>query len=120
MIFFSSDVDALENARNELSEQLVAMNKTDALVDKLIDKAKEAPEKSIRLDRALAEILETQDTAQDIAHKSNKLYKFKKTPSGEPAKVLDYKNAAASLRDQIATLLADTKAVRAFLPKGMK
>ena len=33
---------------------------------------------------------------------------------------MDYKSAAAEIRDQISCLIADTKSVRAHLPKGDK
>ena len=42
---------------------------------------------------------------------------FKKTKEGKDATVIDYKAAAAEIRDQIRCLMADTKSVRAHLPK---
>ena len=74
---------------------------------------------SPRLTRALQEILETQDAAQDIYHQSNKLYKFKKQ-DGEPATVAMYKSAATTVKDQISILLADAKSLRPHIPKVAK
>ena len=112
----AEEVDRVDAARNELSEQLVSMSKTDSLVDKLVAKAQEVKNNS-RLDRSVAELLTTQDALQDIAHTANKLCKFKKTKEGKDATAIDYKTAAAGIRDQISCLMADTKSVRAHLPK---
>ena len=122
------EVEAIDKARNELSEQLVQLTKTDKLVDTLLSKATASdgdndghckPRKpNDRLERAIAELLQSQDAAQDVAHQANKLYKFKKNADGTTATSLDFKKAALGIQDQINIMLADTKAVRAFLPKA--
>ena len=114
--FMAEDVDKKDAARGELSEQLVNMAKTDSLVDKLVSQAQEAKGNS-RLERSVSELLNTQDGLQDIVHVANKLYKFKKNKDGNDATPMDYKSAAAEIRDQISCLMADTKSVRAHLPK---
>ena len=55
-----------------------------------------------------------------MAHQASKLYKFRKSSTGSPATVLDFKKAAAEIRVQVNNLMADTKAVRAFMPKEAK
>ena len=113
------EVDGVDNARNELSEQLVQMTKTDGLVDKLLTKAQDCRPNN-RLERAVAELLATQDALQDMGHLANKLYKFRKRQDGKPATALDFKNSAATLRDQISIMVADTKSVRCHMPKQTK
>ena len=101
------------------------MNKTDTLVDKLLLKAQDAQKEDTapnkrdndRFVRAIAELVETQDQAQDVSHKANKLYKFKRTKDGTDATVLDFKTMAAEVREQVTLLLADTKQVRTQMPK---
>ena len=115
----ADDVDKKDKARNELSEQLVNASKTDSLVDKLVAKAQQAKGSS-RLERSISELLTTQDSLQDIVHIANKMYKFMKTREGKDAEVIDYKTSAAEIRDQISCLLADTKSVRAHMPKEAK
>ena len=115
--FFAAEVDDIDNARNDLSEQIVQLNKTDKLVDALLEKATNAGGDNPRLERAADELLTSQDTAQDKQHQANKLYKFRKNKDGTAATAMDFKKAAADIRDQISIMIADTKAVRAFLPK---
>ena len=98
---------------------MVNASKTDSLVDKLVAKAQQAKSSS-RLERSIAELLTTQDSLQDTVHIANKMYKFKKTREGNDATVIDYKTSAAEIRDQISCLLADTKSVRAHMPKEAK
>ena len=113
---FAADVDAIDDARTELNVQLMQLHKTDTLVDKLLEKATDQRPNS-RLERAVAELLQSQDAAQDVAHQANKLYKFKKNKDGSSATVNDLKVAATEVQDQINIMLADTKAVRAQMPK---
>ena len=112
-------VDDIEKARNELSEELVKLNKTDALVEKLIAKAKEG-QQNPRLQRALEEMESTQEKAQDIHYTANKLYKLRKTKEGEVATAMDFKNATIEVQDHTTALLNDSKSVRAWLPKEEK
>ena len=116
------EVEAIDKARNELSEQLVQLTKTDKLVDTLLSKATASDgdnrKPNDRLERAIAELLQSQDAAQDVAHQANKLYKFKKNADGTTATSFDFKKAALGIQDQVNIMLADTKAVRAFLPKA--
>ena len=109
----------IDKVRNDLSEQLIVMKTTDALIEKLLVKAQDC-RSCPRLERAVGEMLESQDKALEVQHKALKLYKFKKTHDGLPAKAVDYQSAAADLRRQIENMTADTKAIRAFLPNATK
>ena len=95
------------------------MNKTDALVEKLIVQAKEGQQHA-RLQRALEEMESTQEKAQDIHYTANKLYKFRKTKEGEVATALDFKNATIEVQDHVTAMLNDSKSVRTWLPKEEK
>ena len=112
-------VEDMDKARKELSEQLSQLQKTDKVVDVLISKAQGQREND-RLERHVAELVESQDKAQDVKHEANKMYKFNKTKDGQLATAMDFKNATSRVRDAVNLMIADTKAVRAFLPKVNK
>ena len=86
------------------------------MVEKLVEKATDVPG-STRLKKTIEELLEVQEKAEDAYGIGNKLWKFKKTKEKEAATSLDYKNMAADLREHVALLLTETKAVRALMPK---
>ena len=109
----------MDKARKELSEQLSLLQKTDKLVGVLLLKAQDQRE-NYRLERAVAELVQSQDKAQDVQHEANKMYKFNKTKDGQLATAMDFKNATSRVRDAVNLMIADTKAVRAFLPKVNK
>ena len=102
--------------RRNLSDQLVQHGKTDALVDRLLLKAQDAPPNKL-LDVAIGQLIATQERGADIAHEANRLLKFGNNPDGAKATAHHIQHTTAIIRDHITQFLTDTKAItRLMLP----
>ena len=113
--FSADDADAFDDARAQLAERVHEINTTIQLVDTLLDKASAAPA-SASLERANIELKGTCEVAHDVAYAGLKLYKFNKAPDGSVADVTQYASVTASVRQHVRLLLAQTMAVRSFVP----
>lgn len=118
---FCEDVDRMQKARSDLWGGLCKLQKTDTLIDKLLQKAQEVDSRRYpRLQKAINECLGTQEEVTELVSEANKIFKFRKNKEGAKATIQDHIDITEKLKTATDALLGDSVSVRAHMPKEGK